>query len=359
MKTETGGTKMETEGMMSGKIKLNDIAFRLIAIPACGIAIPILSNMVNPSTFPHEKLKLAMLGTIGIAAIIFHGNKYLHSTLRSYFDWYQKPYHKIFAMILAIPFFTIPVCVVLLVVWYHVFGQHAVDWMAIKQATLLFMLAVIFVVHIYETVFVVKEAESAMVHRVEVDRARIQAELDALKNQIDPHFMFNSLNTLSFLIDKNPQKALAFNDHLAEVYRYILSHKSRDLVMLSEELAFLEDYFALMNIRFPQNLFLSIDIPDSVKEQYVLPPISLQIPAENAIKHNEFSKEQPLHLTLRYHDNETLMFSNSVVYKKQMRPSSGIGLENLNNRYKMITGKEIQFQHTNGIFRVMLPLITV
>jgi sensor histidine kinase YesM len=350
---------MKTESARIANIKLNDIAFRLLAIPLCGIAIPLLTHMIDPATMPHGQLKLAFLFCIGIAWIIFEGNKYLHGTLRSYFDWHNRPFRKIVALVLAIPFYTIPVSVILLVIWYRIFNHGIIDWAVIKQSTLIIMLAVVFIVHIYETVFLVKEAESEMVHRAELDRARVQAELDALKNQIDPHFMFNSLNTLSHLIERNPIKASQFNDHLADVYRYILSHKSRDLVMLSEEIAFLEDYYALIRIRFEQAVQLTIAIPDHIAQHYLIPPISLQIPAENAFKHNEFSNEQPLHVTLTYWPNHTLVFSNPITIKKQSRTSSRIGLENLNNRYQLITGAPIEVRTQANQFEVILPLVPV
>jgi hypothetical protein len=359
MNPEKERMETETQRIMTKKIILNDIAFRLIAIPICGIGIPLITRMIDHTSMSHGMLKLAYLYTIGIAWVVFQGNKFLHNTLRSYFDWHNKPYHKIGALLIVHPFFTIPVSVILLVTWYYVFNEGIIDWPVIKQTTLVIMLGVIFIVHIYETVFLVKEAESEMVRRSEVERAKVQAELDALKNQIDPHFMFNSLNTLSNLIEKHPDKAIAFNDHLADVYRYILSNKSRDLVLLSEELHFLKDYYALMKIRFGEVIRFSIEIPDHVTDKYLIPPISLQIPAENAIKHNEFSDDDPLQLKLVYNPDNTLTFSNKHTPKKQIRSSSGIGLENLNNRYRLITGKNMVVENQHGEFNVFLPLVPI
>jgi sensor histidine kinase YesM len=315
--------------------------------------------MIDHTSMSHGQLKWAYVYTIGIAAVIFHGNKFLHNTLRAYFDWHNKPYHKIIALVIVHPFFTLPVSVILLVTWYYVFNDGIIEWLVIRQTTLVIMLGVVFIVHIYETVFLVKEAESEMVRRAEVERAKVQAELDALKNQIDPHFMFNSLNTLSNLIDRHPSKAILFNDHLADVYRYILTHKSRDMVLLLEELRFLEDYYALMKIRFGDAIHFLIDIPEEQMDKNLIPPISLQIPAENAIKHNEFSDDLPLYLYLTWHPNNSLSFTNHSTPKQQMKPSSGIGLENLDNRYKLITGKNISIVKEENQFSVVLPLIQI
>jgi sensor histidine kinase YesM len=359
MKQEMQDTKVENVRTGMARIKLNDIAFRLIAIPLCGIAIPLITRMADFSTWSHLKVKLAFLATIGISLIIFLGNRYLHNTLRSYFDWYNKPYQKILALLIVIPFYTIPVSVLLLVIWYQLFNQGVIPWPVVKQTTLVIMLAVVFIVHIYETIFLVKEAESEKLQNAQIEKARVQAELDALKNQIDPHFMFNSLNTLSHLIEKYPDRAVQFNDHLADVFRYILTNKSRDLVLLHEELSFLEDYFALIRIRFANAAQLEIDIPEDRWDRYLVPPISLQIPAENAIKHNEFSDDQPLQIRLSLFSDDVLLFSNPMQPKKQIRDTSKIGLDNLGTRYRLITGKEIRIRSDTKTFQVFLPVLPV
>ena len=228
----------------------NDIGFRVILIPFFGIAIPVISGMVNGQNFSNWQVKLSFLYTIFIAFAIWEGNRYLLFSMRSYFDWYKKPVRKIIVLLFGISFYTLPVSVLLLTGWYHIFLQSRVNWQAIFTASLIIMICVIFITHVYETVFLVKESESGMLRAEQLERARAEAELEALKNQIDPHFIFNSLNTLSFLIEEKPAKAKLFNDNLADVYRYILQNKARDLVLLQEEIIFLKDYFSLLKIRF-------------------------------------------------------------------------------------------------------------
>ena len=160
-------------------------------------------------------------------------------SLRSYFDWFNRPVRKIIALLLAVSFFTIPVCVVLLMGWYQLFGGGRVNWEVVRTATLIIMICVIFITHVYETVFLVKDSESEMLRSAQLERLKAQAELQALKAQIDPHFMFNSLNTLTWLIEEAPTKAKVFNEHLADVYRYILQNRSRELVMLEDHLRLL------------------------------------------------------------------------------------------------------------------------
>ena len=338
--------------------KLNDIGFRVILIPFFGIAIPSITGMIDYNSFTLWKTKFSFLYTIGIAFVIWQGNRYLLFTLRSYFDWFNKPIRKIIALLLAVSFYTIPVSALLLTGWYHVFANGNVQWNTVSTATLIIMICVVFITHVYETVFLVRDSESEMVRNAQLEKARVQAELEALKNQIDPHFIFNSLNTLSHLIDERPSKAKQFNDNLADVYRYILQNKSRDLVFLQEEITFVNDYFSLLKIRFENAVQLDIDIPQHVYEKFLIPPISLQVLIENAIKHNEFSDASPLVITISISGDE-LIIHNKSSRKVLRKPSSRIGLQNLNERYKLTTDKSIFVQEEPKEFIVKLPVLPI
>jgi len=338
--------------------RVNDIGFRLILIPVFGIAIPLITGMINLSNFNHWQLKLSFLYTIAIAFFVWEGNRYLHFSLRSYFDWHDRPVKKILAMLFTIFFYTIPVTVLLLVGWYKIFADGKPDWTVVFTSTLIILICVIFISHVYETVFLVKEAETEKVQRAQIEQAKAEAELEALKNQIDPHFIFNSLNTLSYLIEDRPERAKQFNDNLADVYRYILHNKKRDLVLLAEEIQFLEDYFSLLKIRFENAVHLQINIPADTYDLYLVPPISLQVLIENAVKHNEFSDAMPLIIQVDIKDDE-LVVQNNRRKKILRRPSSKIGLQNLNERYGLTTKKEITAQEEENVFIVRLPILKI
>jgi sensor histidine kinase YesM len=347
----------EVTGNSSG-YKVNDIGFRLILIPFFGIAIPLISGMINGRNFSDWQVKFSFLYTIMISFIIWHGNRYLHYSLRSYFDWINKPLQKITVLVLSIIFYTVPVSVLLLAGWYMLFTNDPANWSVITESTLIILIAVIFITHVYETAFLVKESESEMLRNEQLERARAEAELEALKNQIDPHFIFNSLNTLSHLIEEKPVKAKQFNDNLADVYRYILQNKARDLVLLREEMQFLNSYFLLLQIRFDQAIQLKVTIGDAVLDQYLIPPISLQILAENAIKHNEFAEASPLIFQIEL-KNEELIVHNPIHRKSLRKTSSRIGLQNLRERYKLTTNKEITIKEGEKDFTVYLPILKI
>jgi sensor histidine kinase YesM len=347
-----------TMGRVTHPEKLNDIGFRLIFIPFFGIAIPLVTKMFNGFVLTHWQLKLSYAYTILISFIIWHGNRFLLFTLRSYFDWFKKPVRKIIALLLAVSFYTIPISALLLAGWYYIFAGGQVNRQILFTSTLIIMICVIFITHVYETVFLVKESETEMVRNEQLQKAKAQAELEALKNQIDPHFIFNSLNTLSHLIEENPGNAKLFNDSMADVFRYLLQNKGRNLVLLREEVHFLKGYFSLLKIRFENAVQLNILIPVQLFDHYLIPPISLQILIENAIKHNEFSDDTPLVIDVSLHENE-LTVHNKVQKKLLRKPSSRIGLQNLAERYKLITEKTISVSDDEKGFTVALPVLKI
>ncbi len=186
--------------------------------------------------------------------------------------------------------------------------------------------------------------------------AKVQAELEALKNQIDPHFIFNSLNTLSFLITRDPKSARRYNDTLALVYRYILGNREKDLVLLREEIDFIGNYFYLLKIRFAEAISMVIEITDLSAENFLIPPISMQTLVENAIKHNEFSEATPLNIAVSI-SSDYVIVSNAMKRVSEPQPSSKIGLRNLDNRYKLITKRNIIIENNFERFIVKLPII--
>ncbi len=340
------------------KDKINDIGIRLVLVPLFGIAIPLITQMVPHSQFTNWQIKFSYLYTISISFVIYEGVRFLQFTLRSYFDWLNKPVKKIIAFIITIPFYVVPVSVLMLVGWYKIFMHGTVDWGVVRLSSLIILIAVFFLVNLYETIFLVRDVANDKLQQEQLIRAKAEAELEALKNQIDPHFIFNSLNTLSHLIEEKPGKAKLFNDHMADVYRYILQNKAKDLVLLRDEMLFMQDYFSLLKIRFEEALQLELAVDETVWDQYLIPPISLQVLLENAVKHNEFSDSSPLQIQLLI-VNDELQMRNLLKEKKLRKPSSRIGLQNLEERYQLSTGKSIRIEKNEQQFTVCLPILKI
>jgi LytS/YehU family sensor histidine kinase len=218
------------------------------------------------------------------------------------------------------------------------------------------VISAVFITNLYE-IFYLREQQQDVERRAEqLNIAKTHAELVALKNQIDPHFLFNSLNTLSYLISSDPVNARLYNDTLARVYRYILVNREKNLVSVSEEIEFLSNFFYLLKIRFDNAIDMIIEIKSLAAEELFLPPISLQIILENAIKHNELSLTHPLIIYVSLSSNHVVI-KNKLIQKAYKPPSTGTGLKNLDNRYKLLTGKNITVYNNGEHFTVKLPLV--
>jgi LytS/YehU family sensor histidine kinase len=177
--------------------------------------------------------------------------------------------------------------------------------------------------------------------------------MGALRAQVAPHFLFNSLNTLSWLIENNPGRALAFNQNLAEVYRYILMARRSELVPLSEEFNFLTQYFDLLKLRFEDSLLLQL--PAHRTDHLYVPPISLQVLVENAVKHNEHSRRYPLEVVMTI-DERSITVTNHKRPRTTILPSAGMGLKTLDERCQMLLGRGISVRDSDGIFSVEVPV---
>jgi LytS/YehU family sensor histidine kinase len=244
----------------------------------------------------------------------------------------------------------------LTMVWFRV-SKNVFTWDKFFAFIAVTVMAVLVFTLVYEILFLSKERELDTKIVEELDRERVQAELHVLNNELDPHFIFNSLNTLNHLILDNPEAAHLFNSRLAQVYKYVLVNKSRELVSLSSELEFIESYFFLLQVRHENKLMFELDAKESTTRKIMMPPCALQTVVENAIKHNEFSAENPLKIKLSL-NGEYLKVSNNKRPKPYLVESTKIGLRNLSSRYKLVCNKNIVIENEGSNFLVKLPLIT-
>ena len=182
-----------------------------------------------------------------------------------------------------------------------------------------------------------------------------QAKYSALQSQLNPHFLFNSLNTLIAEIKYNPENAINFTQHLSRVYRYVLQCQERQLVPLDGELEFMESYLFLHRVRLGDCIRCDCQLPDDFCERQ-LPPLTLQLLVENVIKHNSISPGKPMTIRIT-HEGDYLVTSNSIVPKKTKGETSGIGLRNLSARCRLMTGKEIVIEKNETVFTVKTPTL--
>jgi two-component system LytT family sensor kinase len=217
------------------------------------------------------------------------------------------------------------------------------------------ILCTVLVVAIYESIYFINELRKSVIEKEQLKRDTLQAQLNALRIQVNPHFLFNNLNTLSAVIPDNPSQAVDFVQQLSKVYRHILEVKDEQSILLKEELEVLESYAFLMKTRFGENLDISIRVAEEKLHQRIV-PLSLQILMENAIKHNIVSSAKPLHIDISTEEGR-LIVKNTLQKKNQSMESTGIGLDNIRNRYRLLGNRVVEVAEGPGSFTVAIPLM--
>jgi two-component system, LytTR family, sensor kinase len=224
-----------------------------------------------------------------------------------------------------------------------------------RQHIALYMIAALFIYIFQSGLNIYKLAQQKAAEAEKLQREYAQVRLQALKNQVNPHFLFNSLSVLSSLVHVSAETSDKFIQQLSKAYRYILEQKDIEWVTLQSELEFLDAYFFLLQIRFDKKIKLTMEIARDAKE-YKLPPLTLQLLIENAVKHNKMSNNEPLTISI-ISKGEYLVVSNTINKRDQHELSTGIGLENIQKRYAYITDKRIEVLERADEFVVRIPLI--
>jgi two-component system, LytTR family, sensor kinase len=210
---------------------------------------------------------------------------------------------------------------------------------------------------IYEATYFLHQWKQSIAEAERLKRQHTQSQLEALRNQINPHFLFNSLNTLSSLIPEDPKTSVDFVQKLSSVYRTILDLREKPVVTLREELEFLDDYIYLIKTRFGESIHFNRHIEQACYTCY-LAPLSIQMLVENAIKHNITSSKKPLQITITANEGQ-IVISNNLQPKAQPTAGTGTGLDNIRNRYRLIFHQEIEVEKEETSFKVTLPLVKI
>ncbi len=214
----------------------------------------------------------------------------------------------------------------------------------------------IFVLSIYEGLYLYHQNKENILKQEQFKRAHIQSQLQGLRDQVNPHFLFNSLNTLTNIIHEDKTLATSFLKNMSDVYRYILEKRDEQLIPLKDEIQFIESYVFLQKERFKNNLEVTIEVSDYFLEKCVV-PLSLQILFENAIKHNIISGKYPLQINVFVDSDKKLVVRNNLQIKSQSMPSTGVGLKNIISRYAFFTNQSVDVVETENEFKVAIPLI--
>lgn len=230
-------------------------------------------------------------------------------------------------------------------------------WTKENPSNYIFAIGITFIVVLsFQVFYFYKAYNENKVKEQKIIAGTASAKFESLKNQLDPHFLFNSLNVLSSLIEENPDNAQKFTTSLSKVYRYVLEQKDKELVSVEEELAFAKTYMNLLKMRFENSLFYELPTT-SINPEAKVVPLSLQLLLENTVKHNVVSEQRPLHICI-FTEGDYLVIQNDYQKKEVLQDRQGVGLQNIINRYGIITNRKVLIIQTKETFTVKIPMLT-
>jgi hypothetical protein len=231
------------------------------------------------------------------------------------------------------------------------------SWNPEMMRQFIWLMTTLFVSYwIYKFILSIIKKQENKVKEQKIIAGTASAKFESLKNQIDPHFLFNSLNVLSSLIEENRENAQRFTTALSKVYRYVLEQKDKDLVPIEEELAFAKTYINLLQMRFENSLTYEISI-ENIDSGAKVVPLSLQLLLENAVKHNIISEQKPLHIKITI-EKDDLVIQNNFQKKAVLQDGQGVGIQNIISRYDIITDRKVTIEQNGHTFTVKLPILT-
>jgi two-component system LytT family sensor kinase len=285
----------------------------------------------------------------------------INDSLSKKWDWIEHTNTRIWSGIVTTVLYTVPVVLLIDYVNFIVISGHNIDrffsgrylWQHVFYVILSFGVSAF--LHARGFMMQWKNSVKQESTKQEIVAKTETAKFESLKNQLDPHFLFNSLNVLTSLIGENPAHAERFTTKLSKVYRYVLEQRNKDLVPIEEELKFAKTYMELLGMRFEDAV--KFNIPDSISNDALkIVPLSLQLLLENAVKHNVVSSSKPLTIDI-YEEGNYLITENNINPKQAIGKSTKVGLQNIADRYGLITDKVVKIENNNKIFKVSLPLL--
>jgi sensor histidine kinase YesM len=238
-------------------------------------------------------------------------------------------------------------------VWGAMTGKDLIYDVSAK--VLIVMVLDLIVIYFYYSKYIINNWIKSIENNEELKRENLVAKYEALKNQVNPHFLFNSLNTLSGVVEQKPELSTNFIKKLSDIYRYVLEQNDKELVSINDEMKFVEDYIFLSKMRFGEALIFHSNLPTNNTVQIV--PLGLQMLVENAIKHNVIADDMPLKIEIGIEGSFVIVKNN---IQKKTTINSGkepLGLENLKKRYAYLSGESVEFIESDNNFRVKLPII--
>jgi LytS/YehU family sensor histidine kinase len=288
---------------------------------------------------------------------LFKANQFSEHLIAKYFPWKEGPLRTLLLSFSTGMIFSMIVIVCANLIWWNLRSTELVTLTGLFDIFFYPMISELLITIIitlgFYTANFLSEWKKLLLQEEQFKREALSLQFDALKNQVNPHFLFNSLNVLTSLVETDPKLAVRFIKQLSEVYRYVLEHKDKELIELDTELQFVNAYVYLQKIRFDSCLVVDISLNNTTGR---IIPLSLQMLIENAIKHNVISTDKPLHISI-FCNGDYLVVNNNLQKKTVIHDTGSIGLKNIRERYAYFSKLPVVIEETDEMFTVKLPLI--
>ncbi|AUC84548.1 histidine kinase [Polaribacter sp. ALD11] len=344
----------------SNAIILKKIRNEFIVCLKLTVILGVIFIIVNQQ-FSIKGMALVLLISSMYSFTLGLGNGIINEYLNTKWDWVHETNKRVWVGAVATVLYTVIAVLIIHYIQYILIFGHNFDtffkgylvW--VHVIAIIFSLGVATFFHAKGFMINWKAAMTQETTQQQIVAKTETAKFESLKNQLDPHFLFNSLNVLTSLIGENPHQAERFTTKLSKVYRYVLEQRNKDLVPIEEELKFAKTYMELLGMRFEDAV--QFNIPDEISNNELkIVPLSLQLLLENAVKHNVVSTSKPLTINI-YEEANYLIIENNINPKEAIGKSTKVGLQNIADRYGLITQKGVKIENNNKTFKVSLPLL--
>jgi hypothetical protein len=338
--------------------------YRIYGYPGFGLILYLILVLINPPDrifnswryYAFGDFILEFIFSVAYATALFETGIQLTSLLNKWYSWdgriktrfaIQFSLHVIIVYLVLSLFFKIK--------FPNYFGYDAVMF---RQTVIVGVIFSLLITAVFAAEYFFYRWNDAKLKSLEMEQLTTQAQLDALKLQLDPHFLFNNLSIVTALIEDQPSMAVSYVAKLSSIYRYMLTNRTQNIIALPEELEFIKAYLFLYQIRYGNGINVRIDEMGTAGVS-CLPPLTLQLLIENAIKHNVFSTDLPLNIHIYFPEGKFLVVENNKMPKLIQEPSTNMGLKNIKERYRLMNALAPVITEDERIFRVEIPLINL
>lgn len=344
--------------------KRNYRSFRKYGYPGFGLVLYLVLVLINPFDRIYNSWRLYSLVdfilefsfSIAYAALLFETGIQLSTLLNKWYPWEQRIKSRF-----SIQLFLHIVIIYAILNLFFTFkfpSYFGYDELMLRQTIIIGVIFSILITAVFAAEYFFYGWNDARLKSLEMEQYSTQAQLDALKLQLDPHFLFNNLNVVTALIENQPSTAVSYIAKFSSIYRYMLTNRVQNIISVTEELEFIKAYLFLYQIRYGEGIKVNIEETGKA-DRSGLPPLTLQLLIENAIKHNVFSTDAPLNIHIYFTDDRCMTVENNKTPKLTAEPGTQMGLKNIQERYRLMNQEGLVITDNDASFKVTIPLIAL